>query len=161
MIRRLGAHAGAGARARRGGLQDPGNAGAIIRSAAAAGATGVVLDELVRGSVGMEGAARRRWEACSKSPSCAAARWRSLIDEWRRRRRPDLSRPCRAAARRCTKSTSRGRPLSCLAAKARACPRHVPEAADQRVSIPMHGAIESLNAAVAGGGPPLRGAAAA
>ena len=28
------------------GLQDPGNAGAIIRSAAAAGATGVVLDDV-------------------------------------------------------------------------------------------------------------------
>ena len=130
------------------GLQDPGNAGAIIRSAAAAGATGVVLDELsadpwgwkaLRASMGsafhVPGRAQPRARGADRAngaaPACAS------------------SPPCRAAARRCTTSTSRSRPRCCSAAKAPACPTIWSTAADTRVSIPMHGAIESLNAAVA------------
>src|SRR6187402_3413137 len=64
------------------GLQDPGNAGAIIRSAAAAGATGVVLDELSADPWG--------WKALRASMGSAfhvpVARTRAigkLIADWR------------------------------------------------------------------------------
>ena len=81
------------------GLQDPGNAGAIVRSAAAAGATGVVLDELSADPWG--------WKALRASMGSVF-------------HLPVVR--SRAVASRCTTSTSPCQPRSCLAAKALACP---------------------------------------
>jgi TrmH family RNA methyltransferase len=139
----IGADAFSGARARRCRTADPGNAGAIIRSAAAAGATGVVLDELLQ----IRGDGRRcapRWGApAAGRPQPRVA---SLIKEWK-------SAGTRIVA------TARGgamhdvdftKPIAVLlGGEGGGLSEDLAAAADTRVSIPMHGAVESLNAAVA------------
>lgn len=129
------------------GLQDPGNAGAIIRSAAAAGATGVVLDE---GSADPWG-----WKALRASMGSAfhlpVLRTRTLntcIDEWRR-----------AGIRIAATVPQGGTPMHdmdltsplafLLGSEGGGLPADLLDNADARVSIPMRGGIESLNAAVA------------
>ena len=130
------------------GLQDPGNAGAIIRSAAAAGATGVVLDELSADPWGWK-ALRASMGSAFHLPVVRSRALAALIDDWRsagvrivatvpRGGVVDVRRRLHASRRRC-----------CSAAKAPGLPDELLGAADTRVSIPMHGAIESLNAAVA------------
>ena len=64
------------------GLQDPGNAGAIIRSAAAAGATGVVLDESSADPWGWK-ALRASMGSAFHLPVVRSRALGSLIDEWR------------------------------------------------------------------------------
>src|SRR5215212_5019083 len=64
------------------GLQDPGNAGAIIRSAAAAGATGVVLDDLSADPWGWK-ALRASMGSAFQIPVVRTRALAKLIDEWR------------------------------------------------------------------------------
>src|SRR5688572_30167348 len=64
------------------GLQDPGNAGAIIRSAAAAGATGVVLDESSADPWGWK-ALRASMGSAFHLPVLRARALGGLIREWR------------------------------------------------------------------------------
>ena len=64
------------------GLQDPGNAGAIIRSAAAAGATGVVLDELSADPWGWK-ALRASMGSAFHLPVVRSRALAALIAEWR------------------------------------------------------------------------------
>ena len=64
------------------GLQDPGNAGAIIRSAAAAGATGVVLDESSADPWGWK-ALRASMGSAFHLPVLRSRGIGSLIEEWR------------------------------------------------------------------------------
>ncbi len=129
------------------GLQDPGNAGAIIRSAAAAGAGGVVLDE--------SSADPWSWKALRASMGSAfhvpVLRSRgigSLIQEWR------------AAGLRIVATVPRGgTPMHnvdftppmvlLLGGEGAGLPDELVKSADVRVSIPMRAGIESLNAAVA------------
>jgi TrmH family RNA methyltransferase len=128
-------------------LQDPGNAGAIIRSAAAAGATGVVLDE--------QSADPWSWKALRASmgsafhvPVVRGPALAALIADWRN------------AGLRIVATVPRGgtsiydvdfrAPVAVLlGGEGSGLPDEMASAADVRVSIPMHGAIESLNAAVA------------
>src|SRR6478735_2976450 len=63
-------------------LQDPGNAGAIIRSAAAAGATGVVLDELSADPWSWK-ALRASMGAAFHVPVVRSRGLAKLIEEWR------------------------------------------------------------------------------
>src|SRR4029453_10942999 len=65
------------------GLQDPGNAGAIIRSAAAAGATGVVLDELSADPWGWK-ALRASMGSAFHVPVVRSRALATLIGDWRR-----------------------------------------------------------------------------
>ena len=65
------------------GLQDPGNAGAIIRSAAAAGATGVVLDELSADPWGWK-ALRASMGSAFHLPVVRSRALATLIGDWRR-----------------------------------------------------------------------------
>src|SRR6478735_4245962 len=64
------------------GLQDPGNAGAIIRSAAAAGATGVVLDELSADPWGWK-ALRASMGAAFHVPVLRTRALSGLVADWR------------------------------------------------------------------------------
>jgi len=129
------------------GLQDPGNAGAIIRSAAAAGATGVVLDELSADPWGWK-ALRASMGSVFHLPVVRSRALASLIEEWR------------DSGVRIVATVPRGglpmydvdfrAPTALLlGGEGAGLPAAFSEAADTRVSIPMHGAIESLNAAVA------------
>ena len=118
------------------GLQDPGNAGAIIRSAAAAGATGVVLDELSADPWG--------WKALRASMGSAFHLPVVRSRAHRRARRQTGERRCphrrdRAARRRsrCTTWTSRGRSAVLLGGEGAGLPDDLVDAADTRVSIPM------------------------
>jgi RNA methyltransferase, TrmH family len=129
------------------GLQDPGNAGAIIRSAAAAGATGVVLDELSADPWGWK-ALRASMGSAFHLPVVRSRAIAALIAEWR------------SAGIRIVATAPRGgvsmyeadftRPTAVLlGGEGGGLPDDLVSAADTRVSIPMHGAVESLNAAVA------------
>ncbi len=129
------------------GLQDPGNAGAIIRSAAAAGATGVVLDELSADPWGWK-ALRASMGSAFRLPVVRSRALAALIAEWR------------SAGVRIVATTPRGgesmynvdftKPMALLlGGEGSGLPEDLAAAADTRVSIPMHGGIESLNAAVA------------
>jgi TrmH family RNA methyltransferase len=129
------------------GLQDPGNAGAIIRSAAAAGATGVVLDEASADPWGWK-ALRASMGSAFHLPVLRTRSLTSLIDEWR------------AAGIRIAAAVPRQGTLMhdvdftpptalLLGGEGPGLPAALIAAADIRVSIPMRGGIESLNAAVA------------
>jgi TrmH family RNA methyltransferase len=129
------------------GLQDPGNAGAIIRSAAAAGATGVVLDESSADPWSWK-ALRASMGSAFRVPVLRSRAMGNLIKEWR------------AAGLRIVATTPRkGTPMHdvdftsptalLLGGEGAGLPDVSIAAADVRVSIPMRGGIESLNAAVA------------
>lgn len=129
------------------GLQDPGNAGAIIRSAAAAGATGVVLDELSADPWGWK-ALRASMGSAFHLPVVRSRALAALIAEWRH------------AGVRIVATTPRGgmpmynvdfrKPTAVLlGGEGAGLPEELAAVADTRVSVPMHGAVESLNAAVA------------
>jgi len=129
------------------GLQDPGNTGAIIRSAAAAGATGVVLDELSADPWGWK-ALRASMGSAFQLPVVRSRALASLIKEWK------------SAGTRIVATMPRGgvsmydvdftKPIAVLlGGEGAGLPEDLAAAADMRVSIPMHGAVESLNAAVA------------
>jgi TrmH family RNA methyltransferase len=129
------------------GLQDPGNAGAIIRSAAAAGATGVVLDELSADPWGWK-ALRASMGSAFHVPVVRSRAIAKLIEEWR------------GQGVRIVATVPRGGvsmydvdftpPTAVLmGGEGAGLPADLIASADEQVSIPMHGAIESLNAAVA------------
>ena len=130
------------------GLQDPGNAGAIIRSAAAAGATGVVLDELSADPWGWKALAR----IDGRRVSCAGRAQPRPLGADRR------MAPCQGV-RIVATVPRRGDSMYdvdfkmptalLLGGEGSGLSDAIMATADQRVSIPMHGAIESLNAAVA------------
>jgi TrmH family RNA methyltransferase len=129
------------------GLQDPGNAGAIIRSAAAAGATGVALDEASADPWG--------WKALRASMGSAFH-----VPVLRTRMLPNLIREWRGAGLRIVAAVPRdGTPMHqldftpptalLLGGEGAGLPDAMLAGADARVSIPMRGGIDSLNAAVA------------
>ncbi len=129
------------------GLQDPGNAGAIVRSAAAAGATGVVLDEASADPWGWK-ALRASMGSAFHLPVLRRRNVDALIDEWR------------AAGLQIAATVPRGgttmhdvdlKPPTAvlLGGEGSGLPEGVVGAADVRVTIPMRGGIQSLNAGVA------------
>jgi TrmH family RNA methyltransferase len=129
------------------GLQDPGNAGAIIRSAAAAGATGVVLDDQSADPWGWK-ALRASMGSAFHLPVIRTRALAALVAEWR------------ASGLRIVATVPRGgtsmynvdftMPSAVLlGSEGAGLPDELASAADVRVSIPMRGEIESLNAAVA------------
>jgi len=129
------------------GLQDPGNAGAIIRSAAAAGATGVVLDELSADPWGWK-ALRASMGSAFHVPVVRSRALAGLIGEWRR-----------SGVRIIATVPRGGVPMYdvdftpptavLLGGEGSGLSEDLLTGADMRVTIPMHGNIESLNAAVA------------
>jgi TrmH family RNA methyltransferase len=129
------------------GLQDPGNAGAIVRSAAAAGATGVVLDDASADPWGWK-ALRASMGGAFRVPVVRSRALASLIKDWR-------AAGLRIAATVPRDGTSMHDvdftpPTALLlGGEGAGLPDSLIAAADTCVSIPMRGGIESLNAAVA------------
>ena len=128
-------------------IQDPGNAGAVIRAAAAAGATGVVVDEATANPWGWK-ALRASMGATFHVPVSrprtivpAVAAWRaagvSIVAAVARGGTPmydvDLTRPTALL----------------LGGEGAGLPASVVSSADATISIPMKDAVESLNVAVA------------
>jgi len=129
------------------GLQDPGNTGAMIRSAAAAGATGVVLDDISADPWGWK-ALRASMGSAFHLPVVRSRAIAGLFDEWR------------LAGIQIVATVPRGgqsmydvdftTPTAILlGGEGAGLPEDLIGSADARVSIPMRGSIESLNAAVA------------
>ena len=129
------------------GLQDPGNAGAIIRSAAAAGATGVVLDELSADPWGWK-ALRASMGSAFHLPVVRSRAVATLIEEWRGVGLRIVATVPRGGASMYDVDFTAPTAIL-LGGEGSGLPDALAAGADQRVSIPMHGAIESLNAAVA------------
>jgi len=129
------------------GLQDPGNAGAIIRSAAAAGATGVVLDELSADPWGWK-ALRASMGAAFHLPVVRSRALSGLVAEWRRSGVRLVATVPRAGLSMYDVDFTLPTAVL-LGGEGPGLPQDLTDAADLKVSIPMHGAIESLNAAVA------------
>jgi TrmH family RNA methyltransferase len=129
------------------GLQDPGNAGAIIRSAAAAGATGVVLDELSADPWGWK-ALRASMGGAFRVPVVRSRALAALIDDWRRGGIRILATVPRGGTSMYDVDFTHPTAVL-LGSEGAGLSGDLLEAADTRVSIPMHGNIESLNAAVA------------
>ena len=129
------------------GLQDPGNAGAIIRSAAAAGATGVVLDESSADPWGWK-ALRASMGSAFHLPVLRSRGMGSLLKDWRQA-------GLRIAATVPRNGTSMHNvdftkpTVLLLGGEGAGLADALVESADVRVTIPMRGGIESLNAAVA------------
>ena len=129
------------------GLQDPGNAGASIRAAAAAGATGVVFDEASADPWSWK-ALRAAMGSTFHLPVCRVRAMAALVDDWR-------SRGVTIAA-----TVPRGgvsmydhdfrTPTALLVGgEGPGLASELIASANVRISIPMHGTIESLNVAVA------------
>lgn len=129
------------------GLQDPGNVGALVRSAAAAGATGVVIDmasadpwgwKALRASMGSAfrvplarpddlSAQLAAWSAAGVALVAAVPRGGTAMYD------VDLARPTALL----------------VGGEGPGLPDAVLDTVDDRVSIPMQAQVESLNAAVA------------
>lgn len=129
------------------GLQDPGNAGAIIRSAAAAGATGVVLDDASADPWGWK-ALRASMGSAFHLPVVRSRSLPGLIAEWRAAGVQILATAPRGATAMYDVDFRKPTVLL-LGGEGAGLPEDLAAAADARVSIPMHGATESLNVAVA------------
>ncbi len=128
-------------------VQDPGNIGAIVRVAEAAGATGLVAAgacadpfgwKALRGSMG---SALRLPVVTRESDGGRRGRGAAA-------RLPHRRRACRATGARCSTSISAARSPCSSAARVRASRRRSIDAADERVTIPMQPPVESLNVAV-------------
>jgi TrmH family RNA methyltransferase len=129
------------------GLQDPGNAGAMIRSAAAAGATGVVLDDLSADPWGWK-ALRASMGSAFHVPVVRSRALAALIAEWRRGHIRIVATVPRGGVSMYDVDFTPPTAVL-LGGEGAGLPDDLLGAADTRVSIPMHGHIESLNAAVA------------
>ncbi len=129
------------------GLQDPGNAGAVIRSAAAAGATGVVFDQL--------SADPWSWKALRASmggvfhlPVVRSRHPLGAADEWRAAGVTLIAAVPRGGVPM-HQANLTGPVAVLMGGEGPGLPADVLSAADARISIPMAGAMESLNVAVA------------
>ena len=129
------------------GLQDPGNAGAIIRSAAAAGATGVVLDELSADPWGWK-ALRASMGSAFHLPVVRSRAIEKLIGDWRKSGVQIVATVPRGGTTMYEVDFTKPTALL-MGGEGSGLPNDLIITADVRVSIPMKGAIESLNAAVA------------
>jgi TrmH family RNA methyltransferase len=129
------------------GLQDPGNAGAIIRSAAAAGATGVVLDELSADPWGWK-ALRASMGSAFHLPVVRSRALAALIGDWRANGLQIVATAPRGGVSMYDVDFTKPSALL-LGGEGAGLADELLAFAHTRVSIPMHGNIESLNAAVA------------
>ena len=128
-------------------VQDPGNLGAIVRVAEAAGATGVVAAGGSANPFGWK-ALRGSMGSALRLPIAGEADAPTRRSPTRGGTAAASSRPCRAAAARCSTSTSRGPIAVLIGGEGQGLAPALADAADERVTIPMQAPVESLNAAV-------------
>lgn len=129
------------------GVQDPGNLGAVVRSAAAAGATGVAVDGESADPWGWK-ALRAAMGSTFRLPLLREPTLSGAIADWRQ-----LGLTIIAAVPRDGRSpydADLRRPMALLVGgEGPGLPPDVADAADHRVTIPMAAGVESLNVAVA------------
>ncbi|MEO8682992.1 MAG: RNA methyltransferase [Vicinamibacterales bacterium] len=129
------------------GVQDPGNVGAIIRAAAAAGCTGIMVDEASADPWGWK-ALRASMGSVFHVPVIRHANVMASLDA------------CRTGGLQIVAAVPRhgtsmyeldfSKPMALLlGAEGAGLPLTLLKAADARVSIPMSASVESLNVAVA------------
>ena len=129
------------------GIQDPGNVGAVIRSAAAAGASGVVVDDTTADPWGWK-ALRASMGSAFHVPVVRSRTFAALLHEWR------------AAGVGITAAVPRGgvsmhdvdftgSTAILVGGEGSGLPPSLLTESDTRVSIPMSGLVESLNVGVA------------
>lgn len=127
-------------------IQDPGNVGGMIRTAEAAGATAFIACSGTADPLG--------WKALRGSMGSALRLPLARADI------TEALRECRKAGVATTALVPRGgtpfftidfrKPTALLlGGEGAGLPQHISQQADQRVSIPMHGRVESLNVGVA------------
>lgn len=128
------------------GVQDPGNVGAAIRSAAGGGATGVACDRACADPFGWK-ALRASMGSAFRVPVVRVEQMVSALDDWR------------ASGLTIVATTPRGgqsiydvdwrRPTVILmGSEGSGLATSLSDAADAQVSIPMRASVESLNVAV-------------
>jgi len=129
-------------------IERPGNLGAIARTACAAGADALVVADpradvfhrdTIRGSVG---AVFRL--ACAAAPS-------PVVLEWLRERRTRIVATSPSAGAPYWGASYRGPVAVVLGCERHGLPSAWLEAAAERIAIPAHGPVDSLNVAVAAG----------
>jgi TrmH family RNA methyltransferase len=128
-------------------VQDPGNVGAIVRAAEACGATGLVTGEGTADPFGWK-ALRGGMGSTFRLPIAAKT---SLPDVVRRSRDEGL-RVFATMARDGTplpECDLRGGVAILLGGEGAGLPEDLARAADERITIPMHRPVESLNVAIA------------
>ena len=129
------------------GVQDPGNVGAIVRAADAAGATGVAVSEGSADPFGWR-ALRGAMGSTFRLPVVDVGPARTVIDDARTRNiRIIAAVPRRGAALATTDLT--GPVLVLMGSEGDGLDRELTAAADARLTIPMRTGVESLNTAVA------------
>ncbi|MDP8215528.1 MAG: RNA methyltransferase [Candidatus Euphemobacter frigidus] len=130
------------------GIQDPGNAGAIVRTAEAAGATGCLL-------LGGVDITHPRFLRAAMGSSfrlpCAAAGVVEFIAEAQKTPLRILAATTSGPAVHYNRADYRSPVAICIGGEGRGLPEEIERAADFKIAVPMSGRVESLNAAVAAG----------
>jgi TrmH family RNA methyltransferase len=127
-------------------VQDPGNVGAIIRSAAAAGATGVAVDHESADPWGWK-ALRASMGTAFRVPVVRIKDATDAIDAWRTRGMTIVA--ASLSGGKSLYEYDLTKPVAFLiGSEGAGLPTDVLEFADSRVTIPMKDGVESLNAAV-------------
>jgi len=129
------------------GIQDPGNAGAVVRAAAAAGATGVVVDEATADPWSWK-ALRASMGATFHVPVIRTRTIDKSVDAWRAAGVSIVAAVARGGTSMYDVDLTRPTALL-LGGEGPGLPASLTSAADVRISIPMRDAVESLNVAVA------------
>lgn len=131
------------------GVQDPGNVGAVVRTAEAAGATGVIVSGASADPYGWK-ALRGSMGSTLRLP-VARVPETALVAEQLRRRGVQLLAAAPRAGRPIYDVNLRGSIAICLGSEGAGLPPAVLHQADDLVSVPMEPAVESLNVAVTAG----------
>lgn len=130
------------------GVADPGNAGTLLRSAEAFGCAGVIA---TAGSVDLTSPKCVRASAGStfRVPWSEGIRAVSLVPAAQQAGRAVVASVARGGVDADALDWPEGA-VVCVGNEAHGLPDHVVDAADIRVTIPLEGNVESLNAAMAG-----------
>lgn len=128
-------------------IQDPGNAGAVIRAAAAAGATGVVVDEASANPWGWK-ALRASMGATFHVPVSRPRAVAPAVEGWRAAGVSIVAAVARGGTAMYDVDLTKPTALL-LGGEGAGLPAALVSSADVQISIPMKDAVESLNVAVA------------
>jgi 23S rRNA (guanosine2251-2'-O)-methyltransferase len=132
------------------GVTDPRNLGAVIRSAAAFGAHGVLVPQ--RRSAGVTAVAwRTSAGTAARLPVALATNLTRTLKDWAARGLMIVGLDADGSVTVDQLDLATGPLVVVVGSEGRGLSRLVRETCDQTVSIPMAGAVESLNASVAAG----------
>lgn len=127
-------------------VQDPGNVGALVRVAEAAGATGVIMAGGCADPFGWK-ALRGSMGSAVRLPLAVCPRVDAAIEAARRHRCRILATTPRAG-RSLFEMDLRGPTAVLIGSEGAGLPRRLVDSADAPLTIPMQAPVESLNAAV-------------